>query len=120
MFHFEHHRQRLAPRRQFFSRLMRTGLLVLAFTAGSLGIGMAGYGWLGGLGPADSFLNAAMILSGMGPVDTLTSPAAKIFSGLYALYSGFFVLVMAGLLLAPLAHRLLHRFHVEGQGRKGR
>jgi hypothetical protein len=69
-------------------------------------------GWL------DAFLNAAMILGGMGPVDTLHNPAGKLFAGLYALYSGLVLIAIAGLLLAPFLHRLMHRFHLEGRSVK--
>jgi hypothetical protein len=74
---------------------------------------MVGYQHFEGLGLVDSFINAAMILSGMGPVDRMQSDAGKIFAGIYALYSGLAVLVTAGLILAPLVHRLLHRFHAD-------
>jgi hypothetical protein len=68
---------------------------------------------LEGLSWLDAFLNAAMILGGMGPVDPVRTSAGKLFAGCYALYSGLVVLVTAGLILAPIAHRILHRFHVE-------
>ena len=116
MFGYEHRRQRLAPRHVFLSRIARSGLLVVLLTAISLLIGMAGYMGLAGLSPLDAFLNAAMILSGMGPLAVLDNPAAKLFAGIYALYSGFFVLIMAGLLLAPVAHRIFHRFHISEEG----
>ena len=77
----------------------------------SLAVGMAGYSWLEGFGFVQSFLNTSMILSGMGPVDELTSDGGKIFAGFYALYSGIAVLAVAGLVFAPLIHRLLHHFH---------
>lgn len=115
MLKFEHRRQGLAPRRQFFSRLAKTGMLVLALTVISLLGGMIGYAGFEGLGPVDAFANAAMILSGMGPLSPMLTAGGKIFAGVYALYSGFFVLVMAGLLLAPVAHRFLHRFHLEDE-----
>ncbi len=65
------------------------------------------------MGAADAFVNAAMILSGMGPVEPLKWPAGKIFAGCYAIFSGLFIVVAAGFVLAPIAHRVLHRFHVE-------
>jgi fumarate reductase subunit D len=76
---------------------------------------MAGYHWLGGLGWMDSFLNAAMILSGMGPVDALQNDAVKIFAGLYAIYSGLLIVATTALILAPALHRLLHRLHVKDE-----
>ena len=77
----------------------------------SLAVGMAGYSWFEGFGFLQSFLNTSMILSGMGPVDELTSDGGKLFAGFYALYSGIAVLAVAGLVFAPLIHRLLHHFH---------
>ena len=77
----------------------------------SLAVGMAGYSWFEGFSFVQSFLNASMILSGMGPVDELKSDGGKIFAGFYALYSGLAVLAVAGLVFAPLIHRLLHHFH---------
>lgn len=85
-------------------------LIVIGF---ALGIGVTGYHWLGGLGWIDSLLNASMILGGMGPVDALKSDAAKIFASLYALFSGLAFIGISGLMLAPFAHRLLHRVHLE-------
>ena len=117
MLFFEQRRQRLAPPHQFFSRLAKTGMLVLLLTLISLLVGMAGYAGFEGMSGVDAFANAAMILSGMGPMSPMMTAGGKIFAGIYALYSGFFVLVMAGLLLAPVAHRFLHRFHLEdGRG----
>jgi hypothetical protein len=77
----------------------------------SLLIGMAGYHGLEGLPWIDAFLNASMLLGGMGPVNPLTSYGGKLFAGLFALYCGLVVILVAGLLLAPVAHRLLHKFH---------
>ena len=81
------------------------------FVAVSLLIGMAGYAHFEGLGWRDAFLNAAMLLGGMGPVETPQTPGGKLFAGLYALYSGLVFLVTAAILLAPALHRLLHKFH---------
>jgi hypothetical protein len=92
-------------------------LLVLVVFA--LGLGMAIYHWSVGLPWTDAFLNASMILGGMGPVDDLTrsTPLAKLLAGLYALFSGLVFLVVAGAMLAPLTHAVLHRFHMESAGR---
>jgi hypothetical protein len=84
------------------------GLVVL-----SLFVGMLGYHALEGMKWIDAFVNASMILSGMGPVGELHTPAGKVFAGLYALYSGFALLTIAAVLLAPVMHRFLHRFHIE-------
>ena len=79
----------------------------------SLAVGMCGYHFLEKLPWIDALLNASMILGGMGPVDPVKSAAGKIFASLYALYSGLAIISVAGLLLAPVVHRLLHKFHVE-------
>jgi hypothetical protein len=79
----------------------------------SLVIGMAGYHWLAYQSWVDAFLNASMLLGGMGPVGDLPNGAAKIFAGLFALYSGLVFLAVAVLLLSPVFHRVLHRFHLE-------
>ena len=88
-----------------------TALLLLVLNA--LGLGMAIYHWGAGLPWTDSFLNAAMILGGMGPVNQLTTNGAKLLAGFYALFSGLVFLVVAGAMMAPLVHIVLHRFHVE-------
>ena len=83
----------------------------------ALGIGMAGYRHFENMGWVDAFVNAAMILSGMGPVGTLNTDAGKIFAGCYALFSGLVFISAAGIMIAPVAHRALHKFHLES-GRK--
>lgn len=108
--------RQLASPATFRRRLVRGGRLALFLIAASLAIGMAGYAGFEGLGWIDSFLNAAMILSGMGPLHVPDTTAGKLFAGLYALYSGFAVLVIAAILVAPVVHRLFHRFHIEESG----
>jgi hypothetical protein len=88
-------------------------------TVFSLAIGMIGYHALERLSWLDAFLNASMLLGGMGPVATPTTDGGKLFAGLYALYCGLMVIIVAGIILAPLAHRILHRFHLEEQGDGG-
>jgi Co/Zn/Cd efflux system component len=85
--------------------------------AASLAIGMAGYHGLERLSWLDSFLNAAMLLGGMGPLAVLQTDAGKLFAGCYALYCGLVVIAVAGIVLAPVAHRVLHRFHLEEEQR---
>jgi len=104
------------PWSNFVARLVRTGVLALSLIVVSLFFGMLGYHLLEHLSWTDSFLNAAMILGGMGPVNTLNSPGGKLFAGLYALYSGLVVILVAGVLLAPVVHRMLHKFHAEDVG----
>jgi hypothetical protein len=103
----------LLPMPAFLRRLAISLALGLAFIVASLLVGMAGYAYFAGMDATDAFLNASMILGGMGPVAELHTRAAKIFAGLYALYSGLAVLAAAGVVSAPLVHRLLHRFHAD-------
>ena len=84
-----------------------------ALLTGSLGLGMLGYHHFEGLPWVDAFLNASMLLGGMGPVDMPRTESGKLFAGFYALYSGVLFLVLAAILLAPVFHRVLHRFHLE-------
>lgn len=110
---FEHKDEPLLPRPAFYMRLVRsfgTTVLIVAF---SLLLGGAGYHYVGHLAWLDAFLNASMILTGMGPVDPMHTPAGKLFAMFYALYSGIAFLTMMTILLAPVLHRLLHKFHVE-------
>ena len=86
------------------------GALIVA----ALMIGMAGYHWLAGLSWIDALLNAAMILTGMGPVDVLHSTGAKFFAAAYALFSGLMFITVMGVVFAPMAHRILHKFHMDG------
>jgi hypothetical protein len=103
----------LLSKRQFLQRLLKHGSYSLLAIGFALGIGVIGYHLLGNLNWVDSLLNASMILGGMGPVNTLDSNAAKLFSSAYALFSGLFFIGIAALLIAPFAHRLLHRFHLD-------
>ena len=80
-----------------------------------LAIGMAGYASLEGMSLADSYVNAAMILSGMGPMGELKTTAGKIFAGSYAIFSGLLLVIATGFVLAPIFHRVLHHFHMESQ-----
>ena len=113
LLHYEKLSQPLAPPSRFRSRLARNVLAGALIIAAALAIGMAGYHWIAGLPVVDAYLNSAMILSGMGPVDQLSGKAAKIFAGTYAIFCGLLIFAVAGLILAPVFHRVLHRFHVE-------
>jgi len=110
---YEHHRQALLPRPAFLRRWARHGAAAFAMVVGSILIGMAGYHAFEGLSWIDAFVNAAMLLGGMGPVAELHSPAGKLFAGLYALYSGLVFLVIIGVIFAPVIHRFLHHFYAE-------
>lgn len=100
--------------------MARSGLAALALVVASLVIGMVGYHGFEGMPWIDAFVNAAMILSGMGPIGELHSSGSKIFAGCYALYSGLALITIAAILLAPVVHRFLHRFHIEIGSREDR
>jgi len=105
----------LLPRDRFYQRLVIFGLLSLAIILVSLCIGIAGYMTLEGMGPSDAFLNAAMLMGGMGPVGPVTTSPGKIFAGLYAMYCGFVLIFSVALFMTPIFHRVLHLFHLEGK-----
>jgi hypothetical protein len=117
---FESRRQALVPRRIYFRRLARSAGLGLLVILTSLTIGIAGYHFLEGMSWLDAFVNAAMILSGMGPVGTLQTNAGKLFAGCYALYSGLALITTTGIVFAPVLHRFLHRFHLETEAQKSK
>jgi hypothetical protein len=110
---FEHRKQPLLSNRAFVRRLALAALISILLLAVWTVVGMVGYHSLAGLSWTDSFLNSAMIVGGMGPVDALTSPSAKLFAGFYALFSGVIFLSVFGLLIGPVFHRFLHRFHLD-------
>ena len=111
---FEHRHAPLASREVFARRLLRHVGFTAAIILGSLGIGIVGYRLTEGMPWIDAFLNAAMLLGGMGPVGPeLRTTAGKVFAGLYSLYAGMVVLVAASILIAPAFHRFIHKFHLE-------
>ena len=99
--------------RKFVSHLRTNGLLAAALLVLSLLIGMSGYHWLAPMAWTDAFVNAAMLLGGMGPVDPLKNEAVKLFAGAYALYCGVVFIATAGLIIAPIGTHILHRFHLD-------
>jgi len=94
-------------------RLVRNAAVVAALIVLALGMGATGYHLFDGLPWLDAMLNAAMILTGMGPIAPISTPAAKVFATFYALFSGVFFLTMVAVLLAPALHHFLHRFHLD-------
>jgi hypothetical protein len=112
---YEHRKQPLLSRVEFFKRVGRHGLVALGVLVFGLGSGILGYHFIAHLSWIDSLLNASMILGGMGPVDQLHSNAAKIFAAFYALFSGLAFIGIVSVLLTPFVHRLLHRVHAEEQ-----
>ena len=113
---YESRRHPPLSRARFLARIARHAALAGSLLAISLALGMGGYMAFERLSPVDAFLNAAMLLGGMGPVDAPHTDSGKLFAGAYALYAGLVFLVAAGLVVAPIAHRLLHRFHWEETG----
>jgi hypothetical protein len=110
---FEHYKEPILSQKEFIRRFIRHfcigfGLIIIA-----LGIGAIGYHFTENLSWLDSFLNASMILTGMGPVNQMQTDAGKIFATVYALFSGVAFLTMAAILFAPVLHRFLHKFHLE-------
>ncbi len=110
---YETRRQPLIARAAFLRRLAGHVAAALALIAGSLALGMAGYMHLEGLSALDAFLETAMLLGGMGPLSSPVTAAGKLFAGLFALYAGLVFIATAALLLGPVVHRVLHRFHLD-------
>ena len=110
---FEAKSKPLLPRASFYARLARSAAIGVLVIVIALGAGMLGYHHFEGMPWIDAFANAAMILSGMGPLATLTSAEGKLFAGFYALFSGLVFVVVMGIVFAPVVHRFMHRFHLE-------
>lgn len=110
---FEGRSAPLLPVHRFAIRIIANTLGVLLLLGAALAVGMAGYAHFEGMSLVDAFANAAMILSGMGPLTPLHTEAGKLFAGSYAIFAGITFVFATGLLLAPIAHRLLHRFHLD-------
>ena len=110
---YEQSHQKLAPFSVFAQRLAASVGVALCIVALVLFIGISGYHWLGGLDWIDSLLEASMILGGMGPVSPIKTSAAKVFASGYALFSGLVFIGIMGIVLTPVVHRILHKFHVE-------
>jgi hypothetical protein len=115
---FERKTEKLVPLPIFVRRVALSLLLTLVILCVALGVGVIGYHTLAELPWIDAVLNASMILTGMGPVATMTTTAAKLFASGYALFSGVVFLSSIGVVLAPLFHRILHKFHLEDSEKK--
>jgi len=113
---FERRGQPVASRRKFLVRMSIAIGLWIVLTIVGLAIGIAGYAAFEGMSFVDAYVNAAMILSGMGPLGELKTTAGKIFAGSYAILSGLIIVIASGFVLAPIFHRVLHCFHVETTG----
>jgi zinc transporter ZupT len=110
---FEHRREELLPRSQFYRRILLYGIVSGGIILVSLVIGVLGYHYFENMPWIDALVNASMLLGGMGPVTPLHTDAGKLFASFYALFSGMVLLVAVGVLIAPVFHRILHRFHLE-------
>jgi hypothetical protein len=110
---FEHKRQKVLPVRQFIQRLAAWFSLAAIVVVFALGMGVMGYHHIAGLTWVDALLNAAMILTGMGPVNEMVTTQAKLFSAAYALFSGVVFLSAMSIVLAPIFHRIMHRIHFD-------
>jgi hypothetical protein len=110
---FERNGQPVASRPKFARRMLIAIALWTILTIAGLAIGIAGYAGFEGMSLVDAYVNAAMILSGMGPLGELKTTGGKIFAGTYAILSGLIIVIATGVVLAPIFHRVLHRFHVE-------
>ncbi|MBI3501805.1 MAG: hypothetical protein HY063_08420 [Bacteroidetes bacterium] len=110
---YEHHSKPLLPKKEYYSRLLRNFFWGGVIVAISLLIGILGYHFTENLGWLDSLLNASMILTGMGPVDPMTTSVGKLFASFYAIFSGVVFLTTIAFVLAPVAHRFLHKFHLQ-------
>jgi len=115
---FEKRHHKLASQNVFSQRLLRHGLMALGTIIAALAIGMAGYMGFEGMGFIDAFVNSAMILSGMGPMGELQFNGTKIFAGVYAIVCGLLLFAVAGLMLVPVFHRIMHDFHVDDDDKK--
>ena len=115
-FSFERLGQPLATRRVFITRMAWSVIVWMGMMLLGLGIGMAGYMAFEGMSLTDAYLNASMILSGMGPVGDLKTEAGKLFAGSYAIFSGLVIVLATGVVLAPIVHHVLHVFHVMDDG----
>lgn len=110
---FEHYSKPLLPKKQFYNRVFRSFFWEGVIIVISLLVGILGHHFMGKLNWIDSLLNASMILTGMGPVDSMTTTSGKLFASFYALFSGVVFLTTIAFVLAPAAHRFLHKFHLE-------
>lgn len=108
---YESRKQKPISHARFLRRVLLHFSAALALLLLSVGLGMAGYAGFEGLSALDAFLNSAMLLGGMGPVNAPVTDSGKLFAGLYALFAGLVFIVSAALVFTPVVHRILHRFH---------
>ncbi len=109
----ERKHEKLAPMSVFIRRMAASVMMAGILIAIALFIGIVGYHWIARFDWVDSILEAAMILGGMGPVNLLATTGSKIFASGYALFSGLVFIAIMGIVLAPVTHRMLHKFHID-------
>jgi hypothetical protein len=110
---FERKHEELASVTVFVKRIFAALGIAFCLIGIALAIGISGYHLLGGFGWIDSLLEASMILGGMGPVNSLSNDSVKVFASMYALFSGLIFIAVMGVVLSPIVHRFLHKFHVD-------
>ena len=110
---FERKNEKLASVSVFVKRIIVSLGIAIGLAALALSAGILGYHWLAGFGWIDSLLEASMILGGMGPVNQLPTDSAKVFASIYALFSGLMFIAVMGVVLSPIVHRFLHKFHID-------
>jgi hypothetical protein len=110
---YEHRKQKLAPVKIFYRRILKQLIIASVILIVCLAIGILGYHYTANIAWLDSLHNASMILSGMGPVVEIKTDSGKWFSSFYALFSGVVFITNIGIILAPAIHRMFHRFHLE-------
>ena len=115
---FEHRSSPLLPRKAFIRRMQRSILISSGVAAVTLVVGMVGYHLLENMPWPDAFANASMILAGMGPLGNLSTNGGKIFAGCYALFCGLIFVTVITIILAPIFHRFIHKFHLEAEKQK--
>lgn len=109
---YEHHAQALLSREKFLKRVLFHFMVASCLIGAALGLGVIGYHITENLPWIDALLNASMILGGMGPVNPITTVSGKLFASFYSLFSGLVFIAVAGIVVAPVAHRILHRLHL--------
>lgn len=110
---FERKYEKLASKSVFVRRMVASVLMACGLISTALFIGIMGYHYIAGFDLIDSLLEASMILGGMGPINSLATTEAKIFASGYALFSGLVFIAIMGIILAPVTHRMLHKFHID-------
>ena len=110
---FERRKDKLAPVSIYVQRIAASLAIAIGLMLFALAVGVVGYHLIAGFNFVDSLLEASMILGGMGPVRELPNDASKMFASIYALFSGVIFIALMGIILSPVAHRVMHKFHID-------